>query len=135
MELRFITASLSLSIVIIVALPGSWAESKKESGKTLSSFPDVGKTPSPGGPVPIPYPDYGRSSDTAKGSRQVKSKPRYSKGDRFESSSGDEAGNAGGIISQKKRGIIQMRDPSKVCAKEYVQSFPSLRKKCDSNAP
>ena len=28
-------------------------------GKAIAAFPDVCKTPSPGGPVPIPYPNQG----------------------------------------------------------------------------
>lgn len=35
-------------------------------------FPDVCKTPTPGGPVPIPYPNIGKSSDTSKGPKSVK---------------------------------------------------------------
>ena len=35
-------------------------------------FPDVCKTPTPGGPVPIPYPNLGKSSDTTAGPVTVK---------------------------------------------------------------
>lgn len=48
--------------------------SKKGDGKTLSAFPDVAKTPETpsSGPVPIPYPNTGQSTDTAKGSKKTK---------------------------------------------------------------
>jgi len=38
------------------------------SGVTIA-FPDVCKTPSPGGPVPIPYPTFGTSSDGTKATK------------------------------------------------------------------
>ena len=41
------------------------------SGGTTIIFPDVCKTPSPGGPIPIPYPNTAKSSDTADGSSSV----------------------------------------------------------------
>jgi hypothetical protein len=34
-------------------------------------FPDVCKTPSPGGPVPVPYPNVGKSADTSAGPTSV----------------------------------------------------------------
>ena len=39
----------------------------KGSGGLSIVFPDVCKTPTPGGPIPIPYPNIGKSSDTSKG--------------------------------------------------------------------
>ena len=36
----------------------------KGSGGMSTVFPDVCKTPTPGGPIPIPYPNIGKSSDT-----------------------------------------------------------------------
>jgi len=52
----------------------SEVSSKQNDGKTVAAFPDVAKTPEspPGGPVPIPYPNMGQSTDTAKGSKEVK---------------------------------------------------------------
>ena len=43
----------------------------QDSNGTTVAFPDVCKTPSPGGPVPIPYPNVARSADTAQGSKTV----------------------------------------------------------------
>ena len=44
---------------------------KSSNGVTIA-FPDVCKTPSPGGPVPIPYPNIAKSTDTSKGSKPTK---------------------------------------------------------------
>jgi hypothetical protein len=67
-------------------------------------FPDVCKTPSPGGPVPIPYPNIARSSDTASGSKKVKAdgKPLCIESSNFSMSTGDEAGSAGGGVASNK---------------------------------
>jgi len=51
---------------------------KKEIAQELSqeptsaAFPDVCETPSLGGPIPIPYPNIAKSSDTSSGSKKVK---------------------------------------------------------------
>ena len=70
----------------------------KSSGGISVAFPDVCKTPSPGGPVPIPYPKIGKSSDTSKGSKKVKMNGKLTmpKGSSFEMGAGDEAGTRGG---------------------------------------
>ena len=44
-------------------------DATKTAGKGASTFPDVMKTPSPGGPVPIPYPNVGGDSFERAGSR------------------------------------------------------------------
>jgi hypothetical protein len=44
----------------------------KTSGGITSVFPDVCLTPSPGSPIPIPYPNIGMSSDDAAGSKDTK---------------------------------------------------------------
>jgi hypothetical protein len=69
----------------------------KGSGGKSVVFPDVCKTPSPGGPIPIPYPNIGKSSDTAKGSKKVKmdGNPIMLKNSNFKTSIGDEPGIAG----------------------------------------
>lgn len=75
------------------------------SGMSMS-FPDVCKTPSPGGPIPIPYPNIAQSSDTADGSSTVKvdGKPIMLKSSNFKMSTGDEAGSLNGVISNKIKG-------------------------------
>lgn len=73
----------------------------KGSGGMSTVFPDVCKTPSPGGPVPIPYPNIGQSSDTSKGPKSVKTDGQMPmvKGAKYAKTSGDEAGSAGGLVS------------------------------------
>jgi len=44
----------------------------KGSGGMSTVFPDLTKTPSPAGPVPIPYPNIAKASDTDKGTEKVK---------------------------------------------------------------
>lgn len=69
-------------------------------------FPDVCKTPSPAGPVPIPYPNIAMSSDTADGSSTVKvdGNPIMLKSSNYRMSTGDEAGAAMGVASNKIKG-------------------------------
>jgi len=62
----------------------------------------VCKTPSPGGPVPIPYPIIiSKASDLANGTTTVKAdgQPCAIKGSEFSRCTGDEAGTAGGVVS------------------------------------
>src|SRR6185312_11731436 len=75
-----------------------------DSGGTTVIFPDVCKTPTPGGPVPIPYPNAAKSSDTAKGATKVNAdgKPLCVKDSNFSTSTGDEAGTAGGGVASSK---------------------------------
>jgi len=77
----------------------------KDTSGTTIAFPDVCKTPSPGGPVPIPYPNIARSKDTDKGSKKVKAegKPICVKTSTFKKSMGDEPGRVGGILSNTSR--------------------------------
>lgn len=68
--------------------------------------PDVCKTPTSGGPVPIPYPNISKSCDTSQGSKTVKVDkcPIMLKGSKFATSTGDEAGSVGGIMSSTTKG-------------------------------
>ena len=74
------------------------------SGGVATAFPDVCKTPSPAGPIPIPYPNIAKSSDTAKGTSKVKcdGNPVCVKDSNFSMSTGDEAGSAGGGVASNK---------------------------------
>lgn len=79
----------------------------KSSGGVAINFPDVCKTPAPpAGPIPIPYPNIAKSSDTAKGSKSVKidGNPIMLKDSNFSTSTGDEAGSVGGIVSGCTKG-------------------------------
>ncbi len=72
----------------------------KNSGGMSIAFPDVCKTPSPGGPIPIPYPNIAMASDTSEGPKKVKidGAMPMTKGAKYSMSSGDEAGSAGGGV-------------------------------------
>jgi len=76
---------------------------KGSMGIAKSTLPDVCKTPTPGGPVPIPYPVIvSMSSDLKKGSKKVKFDGGNSaaiKGSEFSRCTGDEPGTVGGIKS------------------------------------
>lgn len=73
----------------------------KDSGGVSTAFPDVCKTPGPAGPIPIPYPNVAKSSDTAQGSAtvEVEGNPLAVKDSCFSTSTGDEAGSAGGGVA------------------------------------
>ena len=68
-----------------------------------STAPDVCKTPSPGGPVPVPYPVIiSQSSDLANGTSTVTADGGQMiaiKGCEYSLCTGDEAGTAGGVVS------------------------------------
>lgn len=75
---------------------------KGSSGKAMATIPDVCKTPSPAGPVPVPYPNIAMSSDLKKGTKKIKvdgGNMAANKGSELSRSSGDEAGVTGGIKS------------------------------------
>lgn len=78
----------------------------KGSGGQSPVFPDVCKTPTPAGPVPIPYPNIGMSSNTSDGPSTVKvdGQMPMAKGAKYNMTSGDEAGSAGGVMSSSIKG-------------------------------
>src|SRR5215467_2761422 len=81
------------------------------SGGQCFAFPDTCKTPSPGGPVPMPYPNIAMYSDASGSSKvTVLNKETLRKGDTFRMSSGDEGGTAGGsVISNKIKGRANIK--------------------------
>jgi hypothetical protein len=74
---------------------------KMSNGMSAATIPDVCKTPSPGGPVPIPYPNIAQSVTLADGTTSVKGDKMMAaiKGSKFALSNGDNAGVAGGVKS------------------------------------
>jgi hypothetical protein len=70
------------------------------------AFPDVCKTPTPVGPVPIPYPNIAMSKDTMLGSQTVTmdGNPIMLKGSVYSMSTGDEPGTVGGVVSNVFKG-------------------------------
>lgn len=75
---------------------------KGSTGVSTATLPDVCKTPSPGGPVPIPYPNFSMSSSLAKGTTTVKvdgGNMAAIKGSEYSITQGDEPGTVGGVKS------------------------------------
>lgn len=75
---------------------------KGSTGTATATLPDMCKTPSPGGPVPLPYPNIAMSADLAKGTTTIKvdgGNMAANKGSELARSTGDEAGTAGGVTS------------------------------------
>lgn len=75
---------------------------KGGSWMSVATVPDVCKTPTPGGPVPMPYPNISQSSSLSGGTTTVKvdgGNMAAIKGSKFAMSSGDEPGTLGGVKS------------------------------------
>lgn len=103
------------------------------------AFPDACKTPSPGGPVPIPYPNIAQSSDSAQTAKTVKAEgqPVCVKDSTFSKSAGDEAGTAGGVVSSKNMGKAEFVNYSfdvEIEGKSVPRSF-DLMLHNDKNTP
>jgi uncharacterized Zn-binding protein involved in type VI secretion len=82
------------------------------SGGMSTAAPDTCKTPTPGGPVPLPYPNIAQSSDASQVSTTVKVDGNgvMIDGSKFALSSGDEAGSALGIMSSKIKGTAEFKN-------------------------
>jgi len=75
---------------------------KGGSWMSIATVPDVCKTPTPGGPVPMPYPNISQASSLSDGTTTVKvdgGNMAAIKGSKFAMSSGDEPGTLGGVKS------------------------------------
>jgi hypothetical protein len=74
---------------------------KMSNGISIATIPDVCKTPSPAGPVPIPYPNIAQAITLSSGTTSVKGDKMMAgnKGSKFALSNGDNAGVAGGVKS------------------------------------
>jgi hypothetical protein len=86
---------------------------KKSSKETVKVQPDVCETPSPpAGPIPIPYPNIAKSSDTSSGSKTVKTEGKMipPKED-FKKSVGDEASTSD---NESETGILKEIAKTKV---------------------
>lgn len=82
----------------------------KGDGQTqTTALPDVCKTPSPGGPIPVPYVNIAQDSDLAQGAQSVRIEGNAValSSSSLSTSSGDEPGTAGGgLISSKTKGKL-----------------------------
>ena len=94
------------------------------SGQCVATVPDVCKTPSPGGPIPLPYPNIGMVAQATKTSKKVKftGRPVVHKMSEIPRSTGDEPGTVGGIVSNVnmnkvtyKKGSSKVRIQGKDC--------------------
>lgn len=75
---------------------------KGSNGIATATMPDVCKTPSPAGPVPLPYPNIAMSKDLIKGTTTVKvdgGNMAAIDGSELSLSTGDEPGTLGGVVS------------------------------------
>ncbi len=81
----------------------------KGSGGLSIVFPDVCKTPVGPSTVPIPYPNIGKSSDTSKGPKTVKTDKKMPmvKKAVYSRSSGDEPGVLKGVVSSDVMGVCE----------------------------
>jgi uncharacterized Zn-binding protein involved in type VI secretion len=80
-------------------------------------FPDVCKTATPGGPVPLPYPNIAMltqaSSGTLSSKVKIMGKKAATENTEISMSSGDEAGSAGGgVVSNKIKGSAKFKQGS-----------------------
>jgi len=74
---------------------------KGSGAYSKNTVPDVCKTPSPGGPVPMPYQNIAQATTLSDGSTTVKADGMMAaiKGSKFALSNGDEPGTVGGVKS------------------------------------
>jgi len=74
-------------------------------GFAVAAFPDVCKTPSPGGPVPIPYPNLvGPGQQQTAGSKvHIAGKTLATTSSTLSRSTGDEAGTLKGMVSMNEK--------------------------------
>lgn len=84
----------------------------KAAGQCVA-FPDVCKTPTPGGPVPIPYPNIAMLPQGKGGTFAAKVKIDNQKVATTKSeimmSTGDEPGTVGGVISNRFKGPAKFK--------------------------
>jgi len=79
------------------------------SGGQSPIFPDVCNTPTPAGPVPIPYPNLGKSADASSGPTSVTTDGQMpmTQDAKYMMSTGDEGGSALGVMSGKIKGTCE----------------------------
>ena len=98
---------LALSIIISYSISGTseavTPASKDQGGHAaVPVAPNVAKTPSPGGPIPIPYPNIGKNLGASKRSKNMGVKKRaVTTKSKFSRSMGDEPGVQKGLIAPK----------------------------------
>src|SRR5689334_4688395 len=98
-----------------------------EGGMTFA-FPNACNTPTPAGPVPIPYPSIGdvssANSGTCSSKVKIRNKPVVTTQSEISATHGDEAGTSGGLISGEHGGVCKwVKGSSKV----NVEGNPATR--------
>ena len=91
------------------------ASTKGGGSCALTGPTDVCKTPSPGGPVPIPYPNFGQCAQATGCSTKVKicGSQTITTSSSIPMSTGDEGGTAGGgVVSNQFKGKIAFKKGS-----------------------
>lgn len=80
----------------------------KQGGQCMA-MPDVCNTPTPAGPVPIPYPNLGMPTmgNPATLKVMIGGMPALTKASEISMSSGDEPGVSGGVVSGKNMGPVK----------------------------
>jgi uncharacterized Zn-binding protein involved in type VI secretion len=98
--------------------------STKAGGQAMGT-PDVCKTPSPGGPVPVPYPNIAMVAQASKTSTKVKfgGKAVVTTKSEVPRSMGDEAGTVGGVISNVNMNKVTFKKGS---SKVKIQGQPCV---------
>ncbi len=114
--------------------------STKAGGK-CTAFPDTCNTPSPSGPVPIPYPNFAMLNKAKKTSTKVKfvSKAVVTLKSEIPRTMGDEAGTNKGVISGSnmdkakfKKGSSKVKVQGQPC---IMQTASSGQNGVNANAP
>lgn len=113
----------------------------KGSGGMSIAFPDVCKTPTPGGPVAIPYPQIRAVDQARKEVKKVKVDGRSvaTKQSNFKMSTGDDAGTHKGIVSGTMKSKVSFKTFSmdvKVQGKSAPRALnPTFHNKSNASAP
>lgn len=85
-----------------------------KAGGTCMGAPDVCKVPTPGGPVPTPFPNTAMVANANKTSTKVviENKAAVVETSEVPNSTGDEAGSAGGVVSGTTAGPVAFKKGS-----------------------
>ncbi len=114
------------------------------SGVCTASGPDVCKTPTPGGPQPLPYPNIAQNAMANPGTCAKKvlivNKPAATTQTVITLSSGDEPGVAGGVVSNVNIGPCEFKVGSGVVKIEgnpavYLGSMTAHNGNASGNVP
>lgn len=96
-------------------------------GGMCFAFPDVCKTPTPVGPIPIPYPNtaMGQTANSATCAQKVyfAGQQAFTLKTKIPMSNGDEAGVAGGVVSNKFKSEVGF---TQGCTNVLIEGSPAI---------